>query len=478
VVPPTAASPVSAVSQASPVPVVPEAQVPGEIQLARWEVVLDDPGAKALMDVLHPMKTDSKFFQAYQTNGQELRSKLDAIKGTVKFLNFPKSLSFSSEPSQSLALSMSYWLDQQYSAMVYSGRSGGAGVFDRRANNQLHLKLGYGPVKLMPMANNWQWAKPTDGSIFYEGELIAGDAVAFLGDYAGTNRRNFRHLLVYETFNARPEEMTYFQQNDSAWWCAHGPAQLRAWADAALAWKAKVRQSPTASPEFEKKLEDGNTLRLVGLCQNSHGPFCWWDPSGNPVDVQQQIMPLDGNPSGNLIAAVELIGSEPKLQPGKTSATTRPADEWAGVPVANGRVEVSVLVGPWMEAAQVQLGKALTLGGARYQIDNAIRILKDTGCDVRVRIRGRGDHSDHDDFISAIDSDGDEHFAENASIPQLIGWKNMMPRDRYYVPVFRDLPLDRLKYFRLLQRKMQWVTFANVATEPNQALPGAKYLGN
>jgi hypothetical protein len=54
----------------------------------------------------------------------------------------------------------------------------------------------------------------------------------------------------------------------------------------------------------------------------------------------------------------------------------------------------------------------------------------------------------------------------------------MMPRDRYYVPVFRDLPLDRLKYFRLLQRKMQWVTFANVATEPNQALPGAKYLGN
>ena len=47
---------------------------------------------------------------------------------------------------------------------------------------------------------------------------------------------------------------------------------------------------------------------------------------------------------------------------------------------------MSVLVGPWEETARLQVGKSLMQGGVRYQIDNAIRILNDTGSNFRVRV--------------------------------------------------------------------------------------------
>jgi len=459
-----------------PAAIVPETGIPGVVQLVRWEVVLDDNGAKALGDVVQPVATDSRIFRAALVNGAKLRKCVDSIRSKGQVTNSPNILAFATEsPDGSLALpfSTANYFDDPISEVDYP-QLNSLGVFTRPGGNQLHFHLDYRDFRMLPMAKNWTWANPSTVSMVYEGDLTAGDAVAFLGDFTGTNGKTFHCLIVWETFKARSDQLRYFRQQSVSWWCAHGPSQLRSWADSALAWKSMATHPANqVSPGDENTLEDGKTVRLIGLTRASIGPFCWWDAQGQPVDGPTEGVGLSGDPTNKLVAAFEITGppeehkiSRPIQQDDYTPDEPYRELSCLSLQREKPNLDIGVLVGPWTDKGHLAWDETLPVAGDKYRVDHRIPFSERDFQTLLAFTGGR----DHADFFIAVGPNDVERVPENIPAGILVLQdKSRVPKTESFYGVFRDLPATDVQYFRLMQRKREWVTFTNVALEPKES---------
>jgi RNA polymerase sigma factor (sigma-70 family) len=459
-------------------PELAEKDIPGHVQLAFWEAVFDDAGAAGLKNVLTPVNSDSKVYNAMRGNGHALRDYVNSIRTTARFLNLPDSLGVSPESADgdlSRQLTMLFSLDRKTGWTTFGGHS--ARVSAQRTDDEhLQINVDFDGFVMLRTAKNWTQADRSPESIVYDGTLQSGDAVAFLADLKGTSGKTLHHLIVWETFNARPQQMEFFSQHDVGWWCDHGPEQLRPWADAALAWRAQAKTPATqVPPEFEKSLSDEKTIKLIGVARFSQGPFCWWNATGDPVSIPENPEGLWGDPGSDLKALVEIAGQDPDPEPGKEPASDAPFREFASLPMRlpDGSVEVGVLVGPWTEVAQLQPQKTVKVDRVSYRVADAKALAN--GGDFTAHF-SYAESPDCAVYITAIGTDGSEVRAENYGSPNTLAWRGSQAPRQDFVAVFRDLRLQDVKYFRLLQRKRQWVRFAGIALEPKAQLPGASYI--
>jgi hypothetical protein len=462
----------------APVPVIAEQDVPGHVQLASWEAVFDDEGAAGLKNVLSPVNSGSVVYNAMRGNGRALREYVNSIRPRARFLNLPDSLRVAPEsPDGDLShqLTMLFTLDQKTGWTSFGGNA--ARILAHRTDEgHIQIDIDFDGFTMIERAKNWTQADRSPASIIYDGTLQSGDALAFLADLKGTNGRTLHHLLVWETFNARPDQVEFFRQRDVAWWCDHGPEQLRAWADASLKWRAQAKIPATqVSPDFVKSLSDGKLVKLIGVARFSRGPFCWWSATGEPVNISENVYSLTGDPFTNVIAQLEISGPNSEPEPGKPTDSDGEFQQIIGLPVqrADGALDAGVLVGQWTEVAQLHPQKTVMVDRASCRVSDAKPLRNGNDFEVRLSYATSADYAN---YITAIGSGGVEVCAENYSAPQLLSWKGSDVPRQDFVAVFRNLPLENVEYFRLLQRKREWVRFTGIALEPKAQLPGANYI--
>ncbi len=463
-----------------PTPEVPELTIPGQIQLVRWEAVLNDAGAKAMNDLLTPLNTDSKVFRAATANGAELRALVNSLRLQGNTTNLPNLLSFATEQSKGTHFFSSFFYAtfmNDPNGETVNGRIGHLGGFTRTDANHLHFDVNYRDFKLLSLVVNGgveSWSNFSTASIVADTNLTAGDAIAFTADLTDNNK-TYHRLIVWETFKATPYQMPFFQQLSISWWCLHGPSQLRTWADQTLAWQSRAKHATeVVAPEYEKKLSDGKIVRLIGFNRGTEGPYRWWDPHGDPVVGLSDQIPLYGNPTNLLVAAVEVVGtaaekslSDP-LNNQPSPPGNNPFDQTQVLRVERpaSNLDAGVLVGPWIDCGDLPPNKKVAVGGENFRVET--NWPGNVAFNARLTLTGG---RDFDDFISAIPRDGQEIAPENVYwVSMILLRRSRLPQTQSLFGVYR-LPSDNVKTFHLYRRKREWVTFNNISLIPQPFPP-------
>lgn len=450
------------------------------IQLARWSMILNQAGADQIAPVGRPLVTTSLVYEAITCDGDELRHAVrDAMQAGNLARNSPRIDMAENWPGQTklffidgLALGAA---DRPGDRVMIGGTIGGGDDCQRVAADRVHLKLSYPKMRLdiNELTDRWRWSGLPGQAIDFESDLPAGQAVAFLGKFIAASGAPYYHLIVWETFKAEAQHMEYIRnQHNAEWWCQNGPAPMLMWADAARVWAAGATHSSTQpAPAFERTLEDGKILRLAALTRPSRWPFCWWDAQGNPAAAYNGMIALSGDPPQGLWAAVHVKGSGEQQYPlmtptGKRRPLAAEYNDIHSERIADGdtSIEVGVLVGPWKEMARLQPGESRTIDGVTYRIE-----LPSAFGDMQFVVHfTRTGVLDNEDCLTAVGQDG---FETEPYVEQIVfGPRNVATRTVKEQPNFHGVPLEKVKYFRLTQRKRQWVTFSGFATQP-KALP-------
>jgi len=470
----------SAPAPAAPMPQIPELNIPGQIQLVRWEAVLDDAGAKAMNDLLTPLNTDSKVFRAATANGAKLRDLVASLRTQGNVINLPNILAFAiQEPDGSLFLPFetANFLNNPDSVVI-NPKLDHLGSFTRKDQNHLHFDLNYRDFKMPAMLlTGGASVNPnilSHVSMVAHTDLTAGDAIAFLADIA-VDGKNYHRFIVWETFKATPRQIPFFRQESVSWWCAHGPAPLRTWADEALRWQSKTTHpASVVAPEFQKKLSDGKIVRLTALDNGAAGPFCWWDARGDPVVGPTDQISLVGYPTNALFGAIEVSGNagENSLADplsGQNSSTGGEAFDQTytmGLSQPVARVDVGILVGPWIDCGDLPLNKTVSITGTNFRVEPQPQ--RGNAFYANLTMTGGRDFAD---FITAISRHGQEAGPENLQLAQMLAINRAsLPRTASMTGEYRLL-LDDVKTFHLYRRKREWVRFGHFALLP-KPMPG------
>ncbi len=478
---PAAPSPLSssAPAPAAPMPQIPELSIPGQIQLVRWEAVLNDAGAKAVNGAVTPLNTDSKVFRAGTANGVKLRTLVNSLRLQGNTTNLPNLLSFAREQSDGTHVFSSFFYASfmnDPNGVTVNGRIGHLGGFTRTDANHLHFDVNYRDFKLLSVVVTGgveTWSNFSTVSIVADANLTAGDAIAFIADLTDNNK-TYHRLIVWETFKATPQQIPFFQQESISWWCLHGPGPLRAWADQALAWQSKATHpADVVAPQYERKLSDGKLVRLIALDDGAAGPCCWWDAHGEPVVGPTDQIGLVGYPQNTLFAAVELSGNavEKSLADPLSSRNSHgdtPFDETEVVEVEHpaSTLEVGVLVGPWIDCGDLPPNKRISIAGTNFRVEPQPQ----TGDAFYAHLNMTGGR-DFADFITAIPRHGQEVGPENLQLAQmLLINRASLPRSTSMMGEYRLL-LNDVKTFHLYRRKREWVRFEHFSLLPKQT-PG------
>jgi RNA polymerase sigma factor (sigma-70 family) len=482
--PPAVTTPILAaidLPQAAPTEAVDdnEQNVAGVIQSARWDVILNDTGAAALAIVLKPVASASKGYQAMTGNGAALRHAIaDAmVTNGVERASQWMNIAWQNQNNRFGAVQHVAAFDFDYprdrGGVALSATSSQiTDMFDRMDADHFRMKIDHPGMKV-------QIHEPGDPSprgavhaaqIEFTGDVRAGDAVAFFGNFTAQSGATHRHMIVYETFKAEPAQMDYIQrQRDVSWWCTNGPAAMRNLADTARVWAAGAKHDlNTVAAPFEKTLEDGKVLRLIALSQPQRWPFCWWDAQGNAVGARSDLIDMAGDAPDGLLVAVEVSGlaKESIQQPiADKHARPREIDELhrgGTIPTGSNEVQAGVLDGPWKTLATVKLGQIVTVGSARFALSGftvpgqgiGIHLIRDGAYDNEVR-------------IIAIGNDGTEMLAREPIREIQVGEPTPQRASESFV--FESATkLDQVKEYHLVERKWQWVTFSGLAPEPSE----------
>jgi RNA polymerase sigma factor (sigma-70 family) len=475
---PAPASAAIPAAPANPPPEIPETAVNGQIQLVQWEAILNDAGAAALNDVLTPLNTDSKVFRAVTANGAKLRALVNSLRLQGNTTNVPNLLAFATQqPDGSLLLhfSMATFMDNPNGETV-NGRLDRQGRFTRTDDNHLHFDLKYRDIKMLSVVltrGAETWSDVSTVSLVAVADLTAGDAIAFIADFHATNGKTYHRLFVWETFKATSDQMPFFQQRSVSWWCARGPAQLRTWADQTLLWQSKAKHPPDlVAPQYQKKLSDGKIVRLIAFNRGTDGPFCWWDPHGDPVVGPNDKIGLVGDPTDGVFAAVEVSGppgekslADP-LNNQNSPTNDEPFDQTyvLGVKEPTASLDAGVLVGPWIDCGDLPPNKKISVNATTFRVETKWHGSQ-VAFNARLTITGGRDFAD---YITAIPQDGDPVGPENFQSAQMAQIERAtLPQSWTTFGVYR-LSLDNVKTFHLYRRKREWVRFDNIALVPNQ----------
>ena len=209
-----------------------ESAVPGDAQIARWDVVLTDSVARTIDSLGTPVQTASKDYRAMIFDGATLRGALAGRIGNRGVIPDPDGLGFALnvEYGDRLyfpATMQAYFENPQKSGIYFLTQSvDEINDLFQRSGSGLKLKLDdHGPHVQAGTAgpNGVQWTTYPNSAISFDGQLAAGEAVGFLGKFSRARGSNVNHLIVFEAFHAAAGE-SFVNQTDSGWWIRHGPA--------------------------------------------------------------------------------------------------------------------------------------------------------------------------------------------------------------------------------------------------------------
>jgi RNA polymerase sigma factor (sigma-70 family) len=458
-----------------------ESTIPGELQVARWDAILTDPVAQTLSALGTPVESASRDYRAILFNGETLRGALAGLIGGRGAIPDPDGLTFAAfngndrpsfpfPPRQVVLLnplnSGIYFLTQPVNETN--------DVLERDAGG-LNLKLDERSRLVQAGAAEPNGiARYTDhpnSAISFDGRLAEGEAIGFLGTFSRAGRSNVDHLIVFETFRATAdEEENFLHQMDCGWWIRHGPALLRQWSDAAIAWSAGSKhESDQTAPQFQATLEDGKIARLVGLCRPFRWPGCWWDAQGNPTLGLDGFFFVSGDPPGGLWAMVHVAGPADEFRAQQivrdypiSSAPTYDVWPFDRLNDSATTLDLGILVGSWKELARLRWGESFKIDDGTYTVapeaDNAEPDF--------VKIARGGTNPDPDELIdfTIVGTDGKESGFPNYSPATTFGRKNTRGFNGWVS--LHGLTKSKIAYFRMMGRKRQWISFSHFATRP------------
>lgn len=473
-----------------------EMRIPGEMQLVRWDVILDDAGAALVSELGRPVESKSHVYIPRICSGEELRNAVAQAlddpqpprvsRRPMQFADFARG----SESNWGMGqLYFNYESDAQAQPRTLYGASPDyADSFIRTDSNHMAIKINHPKLSVGVTEQAYENPiVPPGQAMLYDGQLTAGEALAFLASLPGRSGQNYHHLVVWETFKAQPEQFSLIQaQHNAGWWCKNGPQTLRAWADAARLWMADTRNNPSRS-YLDKKLDDGTTVCLNALSRPSKWPSCWWDPQGKPVGLIALPTSADGQPTDGLYAILEIQKTNEQMQedfrrpPAQPSEKARVYENSAQQISESGSIEVGIPIGGWEEIARVKIGQSVVAEGVTFSVENTGGgFVDDKGIfhDAQfVDFKRTGRINDQYTLV-VVAKDGTRSNASRYFERAPLKWG----RDTISgtltdsiciqpLPSDREMPVAQRDYGIVMRRKRQWVTFDGFATNPSSTPP-------
>jgi RNA polymerase sigma factor (sigma-70 family) len=451
-----------------------EAQATGMVQLVQWDLILNDAGATAVSSVGQAVGSGSKVYQAMRCEGAELRHAVAGAMGNGEVVRTSKQVSLvdlgSSLGEQSSQLEFQYQPEdgKPFFFALATSRSH-EDKFDRIGAERVHVKLNHPDLNfgVQDVADSNMRRTRGGNGIVFEGELAAGDAVAFLAKVPGSSGTAYYHLVVWETFKALPAQMSAMDvPHDSGWWCEHGPGPLRQWADVERIWAANAPVGRIwGPPGIERKLDDGRSVWLWGFCRPEKWPFCWWDPVGNPASAWTGAIWMGNELPQGLWAQVGVTtpqALEQKIQKDNGGDMDNPGPQVAKIPDGATQIEVGIPLGPWKEIGRLKFGESVEVDGVRYQMD--ARMNSNNWIDLTVS----GVVNDQIQ-VEPMNQDGKES-GERVDDGGAIKWRQDLSARvlKISVPALGNGG-KKNGSFKVTERKRQFVSFSGFATQPTVA---------
>jgi len=446
------------------------------VQLARWDVLLNDSGLDTIKQIeTKPVQTGSKVYEAMICNAAALRGAVVQAKQAGEVDNVAESMTFTQNigrPQHLRSLHFDYQSGQELAVAIH-GSADGSGEVNAVGDDQVQLKLNYPVVRIEvrePQAGT-NGPESSEQSILYDGQLGTGESLAFIGTFTTPSQNPCYHLVVWEAFKAAHWQMqTGRMLQDVDWWCQNGPEGLQKVANQAVVWVAAAKhEALQAPPGFEQKLEDGKIVAAVGMCRMDQWPFCWWDGLGQPVSPSMKVNMNSSNLRHPLWVKLALRGPEQAWT--QATPTGHPPDirdddskrhrpyEISRVFTVDqpNRIVVGIPVGPWQQVGQINVGGTIAADGTTYRLQQTWPA-GDNGF-VAQFYSNRG--SENLVTLTAVLRDGTEVDPASDSVPAMV-----VIRRNDVNPRFNGLTPSKVASFHVWKRKRQWVTISGFAAEP------------
>lgn len=504
--PPAAAAPVTAAPPAvlSAMPETPETNLPGSIRVATYSVMLNQAGADIVQPVLTPESSPSIGYLLMRCDALALRAALRKAIDAKGIEDYSQSLvadvpppmkPYPTPPQMNLPWS---WLilgdpltDSAVSTQAFGDASEKSDRFEVKPSadgRSASVKMNFDQISLqfsarvrLRMAQIGIGTPKEVVSLGADTDVQTGQCLVFMRQYRLDHAPDlprqipFFHLIVLESYKSEESERGAFaSQTSPAWWLSQGPARIHQWTHVAYAWWALAAKAKAQSSEQTFTLSDGKTIRLTSLCDAGKWPGCWWDVGGNSLPIQE-FVPANGDPPNNLYGKVLLRGLQSEVAKEMPQDQMRlppdgqPFDLNTGQFPIMDRATLSVgsEVGNWQEAGRMKLGETGHFGDIQITIVHSPGPRGDPNL-LETKLQHTSNQAV---YVSAIAADGKEYFdwlhqspaAIEATVPNSPEGGTMYDAIGDFGS---ELDLKDISYFRVMERKRQFVVFSHFAGEP------------
>jgi RNA polymerase sigma factor (sigma-70 family) len=346
----------------SPASVVDESKIPGDLHIARYDVLLDSVGAAALQNLSHALPAKSEFLEVRQARAADIRAALNSLtqqghvpgSGSPVHGDLPPRIpGFPWNGTLILpSLGSGHWyVDVKTPAgtRYMESLDEMLGYAEERAGN-VDIRFGFDNCG---MSLHYRGETPAlsdsvekTAALHWNGTLGAGDDLLLCGDWGEFHGDHFVAVRIIETYKATAAESPFVTRMENPQWLEGGPAGARLIADQSLVWAAAGEQKWLADKDaWTRRLSDGTIVRLMAIARPAQYSFCWWNPDGIPT-ADQYDSRIIGATRNAYAAAVKV------LQPA-FSLRSDP-DGWFNgavitLPDGDKHLDVYIGTGPWTQ---------------------------------------------------------------------------------------------------------------------------------
>jgi RNA polymerase sigma factor (sigma-70 family) len=450
--------------------------------MVRWDVVMNEAGAARVAAALTAVKADATGYSAYVGDAAKARAAVAAgdvllppTRAGWASINEEGTLSRSSDfglESSGVGGGMQVDPGNPLRVVVTTRSTGPVKAAAVKGAVRLDLSGESHEVAALATDGMPQVVKPT--KFGFTGEVKAGEAAVFIGEVVTKAGVKLVHVSVWEVFLASDAEYAYLRRTQANAVMERGVNDVLAAADQAIAWNAGGKRNPDAvGPAWEKRLESGAIVRLVGVSRPGAWADCWWDAEGRAVAWD----PHWGSAPGSGSAADVAVGvsvEDPSVKDpqglrgygsaGRRLATLRAPDD--------GVVEVGISAGPWTDGGAAEIGTAVEVAGVKLRVERPEVALRRSGSSPGLTwVKWEeGASPDVEVRVAAVDKGGRE--LDEAAPPEIFSGHGerrgaeMRPQERAIRADAAEIAAYRVKW-----RKREWVTFEKFATMPVES-PG------